>query len=172
MRDTQRDTQRDTLRDTLFSDLAQNLFRWCLGAVNLFVFRKIVTSFFQIGKKSDLVLKFENFRSKTRARRDLFFHEVWILDQKQEREEALFFHELYKNKRKIIDDVLKDFYKKENTDNTSYIDQIKKTKHRQKNKGRNGEFNNKTKYISKKYVRIAIKTQKCLHFGTGTPLRE
>ena len=78
-----------------FSDLAQNFIRWSSGGMNLFVFRKIVTSFFQIGKKSDLVLKFENFRSKTRARRDLFFHEVWLLDQKHKREEAFFFHEFW-----------------------------------------------------------------------------
>ena len=78
-----------------FSEFAQKFSRWSSGGVNLFVFRKIVTSFFQIGKKSDLVLKFENFRSKTRARRDLFFHEVWLLDQKHGREEAFFFHEFW-----------------------------------------------------------------------------
>ena len=44
-----------------FSDFSQNFVRFSSVGIKLFVFGKFVTSFFPIGKKSDLVEKFDFF---------------------------------------------------------------------------------------------------------------
>ena len=56
-----------------FSDFAQNFFRLSSSDINLFVFGKIVTSFFPIGKKSDYSLKILKFWFKIRIGRRPFF---------------------------------------------------------------------------------------------------
>ena len=61
------------MRKKSFSDFYENFYKWSSGGINFVVFGKIVTSLFQVGKKSDLVWKFWNFRSKTPTRRGLFF---------------------------------------------------------------------------------------------------